>query len=428
MASDAHQLSAAEAARRIAARRLSSEALVESCLERIAAREPQVQAWAFLDRGLALEQARERDRESPRSPLHGIPVGIKDIFDTAGMPAEYGSPIYRGHRPQWDAACVALLRRAGCVILGKTVTTEFAHAHPGKTRNPHNPAHTPGGSSSGSAAGVADRMMPLALGTQTGGSVIRPAAFCGTVACKPSFNSINRAGLKFAAESLDTIGVFARSAEDAALGLHVLSGRAMPDLKQTEGRKPRVGLCRTPRWQDADAATHAVIERVAGRLAKAGARVADFELPEGCAELFEEHGKIMNYESARALAWEYLNHGEQISASLRPRIEEGWKIAREAYDAARELARACRRRLADRLNGCDFLLTPSAPGEAPATLTTTGDSVFNRVWTLLGVPCVTLPCGSGPHGLPLGVQLVGRIEGDVALLGWAHWAERMIGS
>ena len=271
-------------------------------------------------------------------------------------------------------------------------------------------------------------MVPLALGTQTGGSVIRPAAFCGAVACKPSFNSINRAGLKFAAESLDTIGVFARSAEDAALGLHVLSGRALPDFKQAPDRKPRVGLCRTPRWGDADAATHVAIERVAGQLEKAGARVADFELPEGCAELFDEHGKIMNYESARALAWEYEHHRDQISAALRPRIEEGWQLPREAYDAARSLARDCRRRLADRMTEYDFLITPSAPGEAPATLETTGSSVFNRVWTLLGVPCVTLPCGNGPHGVPLGAQLVGSFDGDSALLEWAHWAERVLGT
>jgi Asp-tRNA(Asn)/Glu-tRNA(Gln) amidotransferase A subunit family amidase len=208
--------------------------------------------------------------------------------------------------------------------------------------------------------------------------------------------------------------------------LHVLSGRAVPDFKQAPDRKPRVGLCRTPRWRNADAATHAAIERAAAQLARAGARVADFELPEGGAELFEEHGKIMNYESARALAWEYLNHPDKISATLRPRIEEGWQLSREAYDAARSLAREGRRRLADRMKECDFLITPSAPGEAPATLETTGSSVFNRVWTLLGVPCVTLPFGSGPHGVPLGVQLVGPFDGDSGLLAWAHWAERAL--
>ena len=337
MPPEPNELTAAEAARRIARGRLSSEALVAACLERIAAREPEVQAWAFLDAGLALGQARALDREPPRGPLHGVPVGIKDIFDTADMPTEYNSPIYRGHRPQWDAACVALLRRAGCVILGKTVTTEFASVHPARTRNPRNRAHTPGGSSSGSAASVADHMVPLALGTQTGGSTIRPAAFCGTVGCKPSFNSINRAGLKFAAESLDTIGLFAHSVEDAALGLHVLSGRALPGFEQAPARKPRIGVCRTPRWQDADAATRAMIEQAAARLAKAGARVADFELPQGCAQLFDDHAKIMDYETARALAWEYQNHPGQISASLRPRLEEGWRLPRATYDGDPEL-------------------------------------------------------------------------------------------
>ena len=418
-------LSAAEAARRIAAGRLKSEALVAACLERIAAREPEVRAWACVDRELALKQAQALDRESPRSPLHGVPVGIKDVIDTADLPTEYNSPIYRGHRPRWDAACVALLRRAGCVILGKAATTEFANNHPAATRNPRKLTHTPGGSSSGSAAAVADFMAPLALGTQTGGSTIRPAAYCGVVGCKPSFGSINRAGLKFVAESLDTIGLMARSAEDIALLLHVLAGRAIPDLHAVSGRKPRIGLFRTPRWEEAEAATHAAIESAAARLAKAGATVSEFEGPPGYAQLFDGQNQIMCYEEARALAWEHANHADQISASLRERIEEGWALPREAYDAARLLARDCRRRLAEQMRNYDFLLTPSAPGEAPATLEKTGSSVFNRVWTLLGVPCVTLPFGTGPkvfpNGLPLGVQLVGAFDGDSDLLGWSHW-------
>lgn len=415
-------LSAAEAARRIAAGRLTSESLVAACLERIAARDPEVRAWACVDRELALKQAQALDRVSPRSPLHGVPVGIKDVIDTADLPTEYNSPIYRGHRPRWDAACVAVLRRAGCVILGKTVTTEFANNHPGATRNPRKLTHTPGGSSSGSAAAVADFMVPLALGTQTGGSTIRPAAYCGVVGCKPSFGSINRAGLKFVAESLDTIGLIARSAEDIALLLHVLSGRAIPDLQARPGRKPRIGLFRTPRWHEADAATQAAIESAAARLAMAGAKVSEFEAPPGYAQLFDGQNRIMCYEEARALAWEHANHADQISESLRPRIEEGWALSREAYDAARLLARDCRRRLAEQMQNCDYLLTPSAPGEAPATLTTTGTSVFNRVWTLLGVPCVTLPFGTGPNGLPLGVQLVGSFDGDSDLLACADWA------
>lgn len=399
--------------------------LIQACLERIAAREGDVQAWEFLDPELALGQARALDREPPRGPLHGVPVGIKDVIDTADMPTGYNSPIYRGHRPRWDAACVTLLRDAGCVILGKTVTTEFANNHPARTHNPHNLAHTPGGSSSGSAAAVADRMVPLALGTQTGGSTIRPAAYCGTVGYKPSFGSINRAGLKFVSESLDTIGIFARTAEDAALAIHVLTGR-VPESGRAPTESPRVGLCRTSRWKEADEATHAAIERAAAAAAKAGARVAEFEMPAGTDRLFDEHGTIMHYEAARALGWEYRQHRDQISPSLRPRLEEGLRLPRAAYDAARDLARDCRRRLADQMRDFDFLLTPSAPGEAPETLDTTGSSLFNRVWTLLGVPCVTLPCGTGTRGLPLGVQLVGHYDTDMELLAWAHWAEGKI--
>ena len=423
MTSAANQLSAAEAARLITAGKLTSEKLVAACLARVSAREKDVRAWAFLDPELALAQARALDGSAPRSALHGVPVGIKDVFDTADMPTEYNSPIYRGYRPKWDAAAVALLRLAGCVILGKTETTEFANNHPARTRHPQNLAHTPGGSSSGSAAAVADFMVPLTIGTQTGGSTIRPAAFCGVVGCKPSFNSINRAGLKFVAESLDTVGLFGRSAEDVALCLHVLSGRVLPDFRPAPARKPRVGLARTARWHEAGAATHSAVERAAAQLARAGAAVSDFELPDAYARLFDEQGKVMNFELARALAWEYTHHGGALSTSLRPRVEEGWATPRTEYDAARELARRCRRELAARMDGCDFLLTPSAIGEAPATLETTGSSLFNRVWTLLGVPCVTLPFGTGPAGLPLGVQLVGAFDGDMKLLGWAHWAE-----
>src|SRR5215813_5672654 len=333
------ELSAAEAARRIARRELSSESLVNDCLERIAARERDVQAWAFLDPDLARSQARALDRASPRSPLHGIPVGIKDVIDTADMPTECGSPIYRGHHPRADAACVAQLRAAGCVILGKTVTTEFANNHPSRTRNPRNIAHTPGGSSSGSAAAVADGMVPLALGTQTGGSTIRPAAYCGTLGYKPSFGSINRAGLKFVADSLDTIGIFARTAEDAALAGHVLTGRALPGPAGVPARPPRIGLCRTQRWQEADAPTRATVEAAAAAAAKAGAQVADFEMPPGSERLFDEHTIIMQYEEARALAWEYTHHRDQISKTLLPRVEEGRLCPRPAYDAAHELAR-----------------------------------------------------------------------------------------
>jgi Asp-tRNA(Asn)/Glu-tRNA(Gln) amidotransferase A subunit family amidase len=402
---------------------MKSEQLVTACLERIARREPEVHAWAHVNAERALAEARQRDKEAARSALHGVPVGIKDVIDTADMPTEYNSPIYRGHQPKWDAACVTLLRRAGCVILGKTVTTEFANNHPAPTRNPHNLAHTPGGSSSGSAAAVGDGMVPLALGTQTGGSVIRPGAYCGTAACKPSFGSINRAGLKFVAESLDTIGIFSRSAAELAPLLQVLSGR-QPVSSPTG--KPRIGFCRTPRWRDADGETQANLQRAAEQLAKTGAKLLDFDLPKGSDALFDRHHAVMGFESARALAYEYTQFPEQISASLRPRLEKGWRVTREEYDEVRAIARNCRRALADRFREFDFLLTPSAPSAAPASLASTGDPVFNRAWTLFGVPCVTLPFGKAANGLPLGVQLVGPMDQDMKLLAWAQWAENQL--
>ncbi len=414
------RLSAAEAARAIQAGRLTSEALVSACLERIAARDSALAAWVHVAADAALAQARELDRQSARGPLHGVPVGIKDIVDTADMPTEYGSPIYRGHRPRADAAAVALLRQAGCVILGKTATAEFANLHPPATRNPHNAAHTPGGSSSGSAAAVADFMVPLALGTQTGGSMIRPAAFCGVVGLKPSFGSINRTGVKPVSDSLDTLGLFANTVEDVALALNLLSGRRVPDFSAKA--VPRIGFARTSRWKDADAATHAALESAASRLASAGAEIKEAALPPAAEALFEEQGLIMDFEAARALAWEQAHHHEAISATLRKRLEKGWAVSREHYDGAMRTAHDARRQFADLMHGFDLLLTPSARGEAPHGLATTGDSVFNRVWTMLGVPCVTLPWGRGPQGLPLGIQFVSAIEQDTALLAHAQWA------
>ncbi len=398
---------------------------MSACLARIVERDGQVQAWAYLEPDYALAQARELDRSPRRGLLHGVPVGIKDVLDTADLPTEYNSSIYRGHRPRADASCVMALRQAGAVILGKTVSTEFAYSNPSKTRNPHNPAHTPGGSSSGSAAAVADFMVPAALGTQTGGSVIRPAAYCGAVGCKPSFGLVNRAGLKMQAESLDTIGAFARHPEDLALVLEALSGRAPPDFGAAIER-PRVGLCRTPRWSDADAATHANLEAAAQRLAQAGARVQSFDLPQGSETLFDRHEAIQGFEAARALAWEYATYPDELSVIIKSRLDAGRKVKRSEYDEVLAVARGCRQALADQMREFDFLLTPSAPSEAPASLDSTGDPVFNRAWTLLGVPCVTLPHGSGAHGLPLGVQLVGAFDADMALLAWAAWAERAL--
>ena len=268
-------------------------------------------------------------------------------------------------------------------------------------------------------------MVPLALGTQTGGSVIRPAAFCGVIGLKPSFGSINRTGVKPVSDSLDTLGLFANTVEDVALALSLLSGWRAPDFS-AKVAAPRIGFARTLRWKDADAATHAALESAASRLAAAGADVKDAALPPAAEALFEAQGLIMHFETARALAWEQSHHRESISATLRERLDEGWAVSREQYDGARQTACDARRQFADLMRGFDLLLTPSAPGEAPKGLASTGDSLFNRVWTLLGVPCITLPWGSGPQGLPLGIQLVSAIEQDSALLARAQWAANVL--
>lgn len=401
---------ALEAARRIADGSLTCEALTRRCLERIAEREPAVQAWQHLDPDAALEAARRIDRWGS-GPLKGLPVGVKDIIDTADMPTAYGSPLYAGYRPPRDAACVALARQAGALMLGKTVTTEFAYFHPGKTRNPQDPGRTPGGSSSGSAAAVADGMVPLAFGTQTAGSVIRPASFCGCVGYKPSFGLIDRTGVRPFADSLDTVGVFARTVEDAAFFVSVLAAR--PTLRITdEGFRPRIGLCRTHEWDSATPATRAALEEAGHRLHAAGLEVRETALPEGFRGLCEAQKTIMAYEGARACAPETLTAPDRISAKLREFLQAGAATASEDYDVARRLEADCRAQFADILGDLDVLLTPSAPGEAPEGLEATGDPLFNRVWTLLGVPCVNVPALTGPSGLPVGGQVVGRVKDD----------------
>ncbi len=421
--SAANEFSGAEAVARLKSGSLSAETLVRACLDRIEARQA-VKAWAFLDPDLALAQARAADRAGRPGLLAGLPVGVKDVIDTADMPTEHSSPIYRGNRPFADAACVALIRNAGGVILGKTVTTEFANRFPGATVNPHNPAHTPGGSSSGSAAGVADFQVPVGLGTQTGGSTIRPAAFCGIVGYKPSFGEFSRSGVKLQCHNLDTVGLICRSVDDIALMRAVLTDSPPRPIDRGAGAPPRIGLCRTPCWDAADAATQGLIERTAARLATAGARVSDMSFAPQFADIGDHHRVIFNYEAARNYAYEYETHFERISAVLRNTVlTPGRELPLAAYIAALEAAEAFRRHLDDMLDDCDLLLTPSAAGEAPEGFATTGDPRFNSIWTLGWVPCVTLPAGRGPHGLPLGIQLVGRRFADEALLDGAAWVE-----
>ena len=419
---------AAEAARAIADGRTTSEAVVGACLARIAEREETVRAWAFLDPDLALARARARDAATkPVGPLHGVPVGIKDIFDTADMPTEMGSPIYAGHRPAADAAAVAILRAAGAVILGKTVTAEFAGTHPGATTNPHDPSRTPGGSSQGSAAGVADFMVPVALGTQTGGSVLRPSSYCGIVGFKPNFGTFNRAGIKFAAESLDTIGLHARNLEDIALVRDVLTGREPCGIAPLE-TPPRVGVCRTPLWHLAEPETVEAIEAAAGAIRKAGADVDEVELPAAFAALADARRAINDYERARAMAHEWRTDRERLSPAMQKTVASGFATPDAEYRVALAATVECRRLLDGVFQGRDALLAPAVNGEAPLGLDYAGDPAFQSLWTMLHVPAITLPTHRGPNGMPVGIQLVSRRGVDDLLLSVAEWVGARCGA
>ncbi len=422
-----NRLSAMEAARRLAAREITAEKLLRHCLERIGEREPTVHAWTFLDGEGALSQARALDAQPTQGLLHGLPIGVKDLFDTVDMPTAYGSPIYDGHRPAADAACVALARAAGAVVVGKTVTTEFATFHPGPTCNPRNPLHTPGGSSSGSAAAVADWMVPLAFGTQTAGSVIRPAAYCGVVGYKPTYGTLNRVGVRMISDTLDTVGALARTVADAALLVAALSERRELLIAHASPDAPRIGLCRTYEWHRASAETVAAFEDAERRLRAAGASVRDVTLPPAFAALAEAQVTIMVAEVAKCLAYEWRSQRGKLSGEMVAMIEAGLGVSPEPYDAAQSLARTCRGLLPKVFEGCDVLLAPSTVGEAPAGIEATGDPLFNRIWTLLRTPCVHVPTARGPQGLPVGVTVAGPIGADRATLLAADWIEAKIG-
>jgi amidase len=422
------KISATEAAARIAAGKLKSEALVAACLERIGQREKDVRAWAHINPEVALAQARARDREPRRTRLHGIPVGVKDVLDTVDLPTEYGSPIYRGNRTSCDAACVAQVRELGGVILGKTVTTEFATRNPNKTRNPHNPKHTPGGSSQGSAAAVADGMVPIAFGTQTTSSIIRPAAYCGVVGYKPSFGLVNRAGVKALSDSLDTVGTLTRTVPDAALIVEELSGAPATSFDAVPRMKPRIGFCRTPYWRQADRPTQEALEQAVPRLERAGAKVAEVDLDGEFARLVDVQVTISTYEMFRALAYERTRFPGLISKHLMGRLLGGGRVTRAEYEEAQAIAQRCRARLDDVFREYDALLAPSAPGEAPEGLASTGEPVFGSSWTVLHGPAVTVPAFHGPRGLPLGAQIIGALGKDGPTLLCAEWVHRALRS
>ncbi|WP_397408029.1 amidase [Polaromonas sp.] len=415
-----HQLDAWQAASLLARRELRAVDLVRACLDRIAEREPQLQAFVQLGADAALATARELDAGPVRGLLHGLPFGVKDLFDTCDLPTAYGSPIYAGQQPLADAAAVALCREAGAVLLGKTVTTELANMFPGVTRNPHHIEHTPGGSSSGSAAAVADAMLPLALGTQTAGSLIRPAAFCGVVGYKPSHNRVPRAGVKSLSETLDTVGGFARSVRDVALLGAVLTGdtRLADPAAFAQTAAPRIGFCRTPEWAQADEDTQQAWALAEAALAGHGATLA---LPPGLAGLVAVQKEVQAFETARSLSDERLRHRDQLSTPLQALIAAGLAIGGDTHVHNLRVTAQARHQVQDLFGSHDVLLAPSSIGEAPAGLDGTGDPLFCRTWTLLGLPCVHLPVARGRRGLPVGLQLVGAPGDDHRLLVAAHW-------
>ena len=432
-----HSLSASDAVHLIRQGAIDSAQLVEACLARVRETDTQVQAWAFLDPDHALAQARAADdlkrQGLPIGPLHGVPVGVKDIFDTADMPTEYGSVLYAGRTPSRDSAAVAMLRAAGAVIIGKTVTTEFATQAPGKTRNPHDPERTPGGSSSGSAAAVAAGMVPLALGSQTNGSVIRPAAFCGVLGFKPTHGLIPRHGMLTLSRTLDQVGVFARTVHDLALLAGQLVGyderdpdtrpRARIPFAEVAAEEPPLppmfAFVKTPHWERADEETKEAFGELIEHL---GDRVEEVELFPSAAVAWQWHETIMEAEMAANLEREWKEGRDRLSDSLRAQLERGREVRAVDYQRAVARIRPIHESFVELFEQrYDAILTPAAPGTAPKDLASTGDPSFCTLWTLCGMPAVSLPLLQGTNGLPLGVQLVGPRDGDARLLRTARW-------
>jgi len=414
-----NELSACRIAEGIAAGAFTAEEVMRDCIKRIDARENAIHAWASFDPDLAMTEARARDKAPTKGMLHGVPIGVKDVIDTIDYPTEMGSEIYQGHRTKNDAACVSLLRAAGAIILGKTVTCEFAGMSPGATRNPLDPARTPGGSSSGSAAAVADHMVPLALGTQTRGSILRPASYCGIVGFKPSYGLVARSGLKFAAESLDTIGVLAGNIDDAALCASVLAGHPEKNA-QSLSSPPNIGVCRSG-LEHAQTESIEALEDAEKQLVAAGAKLQRISFPQDVDE-FTAATKIINdVERARSMAWEWQTDRALISERLRDAVEQGLAVSAKDYVSALRLMEDCQARFQAESEGLDAILAPCVNGEAPVGLGYTGDPFFQGLWTALHVPAIALPIGRGPNGLPVGIQLVGQKYEDDVLLAAARW-------
>jgi len=424
-----NRLPAVKLARMLSAREVTCEAVTHSFLDAVEQREAEVRAFAWIDPERALNIAREFDRAGGLGLLAGLPIAVKDVIDTAGIPTECGSPIFAGRLPQADAACVATARAAGGYVFGKTVTAEMANFTPGATRNPHAPAHTPGGSSSGSAAAVAARMAPFALGTQTAGSVIRPAAFCGVVGFVPTRGAIPRAGVLQVSDTLDVVGCFASTVEDAALLADVLSMRASQGMV-TKSAAPSIAWTDTPWAAQLTASMSEAFSRVVRLCSDHGASVRQAVWSDLFATLVDAQRTVQVFETARAFTDESDSARERLSAPLAALIDEGRAISAARYVSALQCGRACAGTIDQLFGGADVLLAPSAPGAAPHGLESTGDPTFNRPWHLLGGPQINIPLPrSITHSasdLPLGVQLVGRPGDDVRLMAAAYWLEQRL--
>jgi len=419
-------LGVAEAAEKLKAGEITSEALVMDCLTRIEARESEIGAWAYLDPEYALQQARAVDAQPRRSALHGIPIGIKDVIDTEDMPTGHGSIVYAGDRSGRDSACVAAFRAAGMVILGKTVTTEFASPFPAGTRNPHDTARTPGVSSSGSGAAVADFHVPCANGTQTGGSVIGPAAYCGVYGYKASLNGLDRSGIRHCKPSIDTLGLFARSIEDLIQLCAISIGKAT--RSGMSARTPRIGICRTQHWDKAEPCMQTAIERAADMLKEAGATVEELNLPQTVIEAEPQFDILTSWEAAQGLEREARDHLDTFNPWNRDRIEFARTLSESEYIAAKHQLASARASFSKLFERVDLLLTPPRTGEAPVGLEGVRPSPFNAVWTQMYAPCVTLPLFEGPNRMPIGIQLVGKEGTDDTTLSSSNWVDRAIRS
>jgi Asp-tRNA(Asn)/Glu-tRNA(Gln) amidotransferase A subunit family amidase len=419
---DLESLSASQAAKKLTKREIKATDLLLACLDRIGQRESVLRAWISLGKENALARAKALDKGAVKGLLHGIPIGVKDLFDTHDLPTSYGSPIYANNYPSTDAVSVALMRQSGGIILGKTVTTEFASFKGGPTTNPHNPLHTPGGSSSGSAAAVADFMIPLATGSQTAGSIIRPASFCGVVGYKPSFGKISTAGVKSLAPSLDTLGCFGRTVEDVALGVAAMSGdhelAKIPYLHN----KVRIAICKTPEWEFASSETRSAVALArfsAESFAKG--KVNDINLPLELKHLIQIQTRIMLSEMSRSLAFEQMQFPKKLSAMISSQINQGTSIEFSQYKRDLDQAQIARKAIQNVFNeSVDLIIAPSAIGEAPFMKEGTGDPLFCRSWTLLGLPCINLNVSTGPNGLPIGIQLIAAYGQDQFLLSAAR--------